>query len=92
MGESYLLEVIRHADLASPTATAASRALAISSTSSGCTVHVCDNEYDHGPVVLQREVPVLPDDTVESLAARVFEAECETYPEAIKRWIAERRG
>lgn len=58
---------------------------------SGCTVHVCDNEYDHGPVVLQREVPVLPEDTVESLAARVFEAECEAYPEAIARWIAGRQ-
>jgi phosphoribosylglycinamide formyltransferase 1 len=50
---------------------------------SGCTVHFADNEYDHGPVILQRAVPVLDDDTPDSLAARVFEAECEAYPEAI---------
>ncbi len=51
---------------------------------SGCTVHFADNEYDHGPVILQKAVPVLDDDTPDSLAARVFEAECEAYPEALK--------
>lgn len=51
---------------------------------SGCTIHYVDNEYDHGPVILQRAVPVEPDDTPESLAARVFEAECEAYPEALQ--------
>jgi len=50
---------------------------------SGCTVHFADNEYDHGPIVVQRAVPVREDDTETSLAARVFEAECEAYPEAI---------
>ena len=50
---------------------------------SGCTVHFVDNEYDHGPIILQRCVPVLDDDTPESLQARVFEQECEAYPEAI---------
>jgi len=50
---------------------------------SGCTVHFADNQYDHGPVILQRAVPVLDDDTPETLAARVFAAECEAYPEAI---------
>jgi formyltetrahydrofolate-dependent phosphoribosylglycinamide formyltransferase len=50
---------------------------------SGCTVHFCDNEYDHGPIILQRTVPVLDDDDADRLAARVFEAECEAYPEAI---------
>lgn len=50
---------------------------------SGCTVHFADNEYDHGPVLLQKAVPVFEDDTPETLAARVFEAECEAYPEAI---------
>jgi phosphoribosylglycinamide formyltransferase-1 len=50
---------------------------------SGCTVHFTDNIYDHGPIILQRTVPVLDDDTPDSLAARVFEAECEAYPEAI---------
>ncbi len=51
---------------------------------SGCTVHFADNQYDHGPVILQRAVPVLDDDTPETVAARVFEAECEAYPEAIR--------
>ncbi|MBN1395341.1 MAG: phosphoribosylglycinamide formyltransferase [Pirellulales bacterium] len=50
---------------------------------SGCTVHFADNQYDHGPVIMQRAVPVLDDDTPEALAARVFEAECTAYPEAI---------
>lgn len=57
---------------------------------SGCTVHFADNQYDHGPVILQRAVPVLDDDTPDSLAARVFEAECEAYPEAL-RLLAEGR-
>jgi phosphoribosylglycinamide formyltransferase-1 len=54
-------------------------------TVSGCTVHLVDDEYDHGRVLLQRAVPVLPDDSPESLAARVFAAECETLPEAIAK-------
>ena len=57
---------------------------------SGCTVHFADNEYDHGPIILQRVVEVRDDDTVESLKARVFEQECEAYPEAI-RLFAEAR-
>jgi formyltetrahydrofolate-dependent phosphoribosylglycinamide formyltransferase len=52
-------------------------------TTSGCTVHFVDNEYDHGPILLQSQVPVTTDDTPESLAARVFLAECEALPEAI---------
>lgn len=50
----------------------------------GCTVHFADNEYDHGPIILQRVVPVLDGDTPESLAERVFREECEVYPEAIR--------
>jgi formyltetrahydrofolate-dependent phosphoribosylglycinamide formyltransferase len=50
----------------------------------GCTVHFADDQYDHGPIVLQRTVPVADDDTPETLAARVFEQECEAYPEAIR--------
>ena len=57
--------------------------LAAGDTESGCTVHFADNEYDHGPIVLQRRVKVHPDDTPETLQARVFEQECEVYPEAI---------
>jgi phosphoribosylglycinamide formyltransferase-1 len=59
-------------------------ALAAGVKVSGCTVHFADNQYDHGPIVLQRTVPVLDDDTPDTLAARVFEQECEAYPEAIR--------
>jgi formyltetrahydrofolate-dependent phosphoribosylglycinamide formyltransferase len=55
---------------------------------SGATVHVVTADYDEGPPVLQREVSVLPGDTPETLAARVFAVECELYPEAIRRYMA----
>jgi len=58
--------------------------LAAREKESGCTVHFADNEYDTGARILERRVPVLPKDTAESLGARVFEAECEAYPEAIR--------
>jgi len=51
---------------------------------SGCTVHFVDNEYDAGPIVLQRPVPAYAEDTPETLAARVFEQECIAFPEAIR--------
>ena len=51
---------------------------------SGCTVHFADNVYDHGPIIVQKAVPVEEGDSPETLAARVFEAECEAYPEAIR--------
>lgn len=57
---------------------------------SGCTVHFADNEYDHGPIVVQRCVPVEDDDTPDSLAARVFAAECEAYPEAVRLFASGR--
>jgi phosphoribosylglycinamide formyltransferase-1 len=50
---------------------------------SGCTVHYADDRYDHGPILVQKAVPVLPDDTPETLAARVFAAECEAFPQGI---------
>lgn len=53
---------------------------------SGCTVHFADDQYDHGPIVLQGVVPVLDDDTPETLAARVHTIENELYPEAIQLW------
>jgi phosphoribosylglycinamide formyltransferase-1 len=53
-------------------------------TTSGCTVHFVDNEYDHGAVLLQRQVPVTSDDTPETLAVRVFQEECEALPDAIQ--------
>ena len=58
--------------------------LAYGAKITGCTVHFADNQYDHGPIVMQRAVPVLDDDTPQTLAARVFAAECEAYPEAIR--------
>ena len=64
--------------------------LAAGRSVSGCTVHFCDNEYDHGPIILQREVPVLPGDSMETLAARVFEQECIAYPEAIQLFAEDR--
>ncbi|MFM8271482.1 MAG: phosphoribosylglycinamide formyltransferase [Gemmata sp.] len=62
--------------------------LAYGAKVSGCTVHFADDTYDTGPVLVQRCVPVLTADTPDALAARVFTAECEAYPEAI-RLIAE---
>ena len=49
----------------------------------GCTVHHVDDQYDHGAVVDQARVPVLPGDDVHTLAARVFAAECELYPRVL---------
>jgi phosphoribosylglycinamide formyltransferase-1 len=57
---------------------------------SGCTVHFVDDTYDTGPIILQRTVPVLDDDTVDSLAARVFKEECRALPEAIELYAAGR--
>lgn len=57
---------------------------------SGVTVHFADNEYDSGPIIVQKAVPVLEGDDEHSLADRVFEAECEAYPEAINLFAAGR--
>jgi formyltetrahydrofolate-dependent phosphoribosylglycinamide formyltransferase len=51
---------------------------------SGATVHFVDTEYDHGPIVLQGTVPVLDDDTPDTLAERVQALERELYPQAIQ--------
>jgi len=62
--------------------------LAAGETESGCTVHYADNTYDTGPVILQKTCPVIAGDTADTLAARVFELECEAYPQAIdKVWL-----
>lgn len=50
----------------------------------GCTVHIADLRYDRGPIILQRRVPVLPNDTAASLATRVFAEELIAYPEAVR--------
>lgn len=51
---------------------------------SGCTVHFANEVYDEGPIVVQKCVPVALEDTPEDIAARVFAAECEAYPEAVR--------
>jgi phosphoribosylglycinamide formyltransferase-1 len=66
------------------------RALEADAKETGCTVHFVRAEMDHGPIILQASVPVLPGDTEETLAARVLDAEHLTYPEAV-RLIAECR-
>ena len=57
---------------------------------SGCTVHFCTNEYDDGPIIVQRTCVVEDGDTADTLAARVFEQECIAFPEAIA-WFAKGR-
>ncbi len=54
-------------------------------TVSGCTVHFADDCYDQGPIILQRAVELAYDDDVAAIAAKVFAAECEAFPEAINR-------
>jgi phosphoribosylglycinamide formyltransferase 1 len=55
---------------------------------SGCTVHYVNEDLDDGPVILQREVPVFPEDTPETLAARILDQEHITYVEAVRRIVA----
>jgi phosphoribosylglycinamide formyltransferase 1 len=57
---------------------------------SGCTVHYVDDEFDHGPIIDQMAVRVQASDTPQTLAARVFAAECELYPLVINRLAAAR--
>jgi phosphoribosylglycinamide formyltransferase-1 len=66
--------------------------LAAGCDESGCTAHLCDADYDTGPIVMQRRCRVLRDDTPQSLAARVFALEQEMYPEAIRAMIEGRTG
>ncbi|HXG68883.1 MAG TPA: phosphoribosylglycinamide formyltransferase [Blastocatellia bacterium] len=54
----------------------------------GCTVHIVDEELDHGPIVMQRAVEVRDDDTVETLSARILEQEHMIYPEAAARVLS----
>jgi phosphoribosylglycinamide formyltransferase-1 len=56
----------------------------------GCTVHLVDEELDHGPIVAQRAVAVRREDTAESLAARILVEEHKAYPEALRRLLEER--
>ena len=54
---------------------------------SGCTVHLVDLELDHGPIVVQRTVPVEDDDSEETLSARILEQEHRAYPEALGKLL-----
>jgi phosphoribosylglycinamide formyltransferase 1 len=51
---------------------------------SGCTIHIVDEEYDRGPILLQRRCPVLPGDDAHTLADRVFAEETKAYPEVLR--------
>jgi phosphoribosylglycinamide formyltransferase-1 len=66
------------------------RALAEGATRHGATVHFVTSELDNGPIIVQQSVPVHPDDTPDSLAARVLELEHRIYPEALRQ-VAEGR-
>jgi len=59
---------------------------------SGCTVHLVDDQYDHGRIIDQKVVPVLPDDTADSLAERVQAAERELYPQVIQSFVSGSAG
>jgi len=68
------------------------QALAAGETVTGCTVHFVDEKIDHGQIIAQREVPILPHDTPESLHARVQVAEHQLYPAAIAEFCEKYAG
>ncbi len=67
---------------------AQAQALAYGAKQAGCTVHFVDEEMDHGAVVLQRVVPILDEDSAETLSTRILEQEHIAYPEAIARVLS----
>lgn len=67
------------------------RVLAAGEKVSGCTVHFVNEDLDAGPVILQREVPVLEGDTAETLSARILDQEHRVYVEAVKKLARESR-
>lgn len=56
----------------------------------GCTIHFVDEGTDTGPIILQAVVPILPGDTVDTLAARILKEEHRIYPESIRLWSLDR--
>ncbi len=62
--------------------------LASGEKESGCTVHLVDNEFDHGRKLAESRVPVLPDDSPESLQQRVYATEMELYPRAMAEYLS----
>ena len=65
------------------------QALDDGATVSGATVHFVNNDLDAGPIVLQREVPVIPGDTADTLAARILTVEHQLYPDAIAKVLSQ---
>ncbi len=65
-------------------------ALDLGARVTGVTVHFVDNQYDHGPIIWQQPVPVFEDDTADTLADRVFDAEKEAYPHVLNLLAAGR--
>ncbi|MDO9357469.1 MAG: phosphoribosylglycinamide formyltransferase [Polaromonas sp.] len=63
------------------------RAIDAGCSEAGCTVHQVTADLDHGPIVAQAAVPVLPGDTAEALAARVLVEEHKLYPQAVHAWL-----
>jgi phosphoribosylglycinamide formyltransferase-1 len=68
------------------------QALAANDKRTGVTVHYVDAQVDHGDIILQREIPILPSDTPESLHARIQEVEHVLYPEALEKVFRDLRG
>lgn len=68
------------------------RAIDMGCQFAGATVHQVTAELDHGPILAQAVVPVLPDDTAQRLAARVLSQEHRLYPAAIEGWLSRRSG
>ncbi len=65
--------------------------IAARASHTGCTVHLVDDQYDHGETLVQRTIAVRDDDSPQSLAARVFVEECIAYPQAIRCWVDRQR-
>ncbi len=65
------------------------QALDDGATVSGATVHIVNADLDAGPIVLQRQVPVIQGDTADTLAARILEVEHQLYPDAITKLLAQ---
>ena len=55
---------------------------------SGCTVHLVDNQFDHGRILAQAQVPVMPDDSPEGLQKRIYEQEMRLYPQALADYLS----
>ena len=70
-----------------PGLNAQAQAVAYGTGVSGCTVHLVDAKLDHGPIVLQRTVEVLPGDSADDLASRIIVEEHLVYPEAVRRLL-----